>query len=265
MSNKLTKKDVKNAMLRSWCYQWLSFNYETMQSCGFTWFITPSLEKIYGDKEVVSEKANKYASAFYNTENTMGQIIHGAILGLEESGVDGVTDTSIALRTGLMGLFAGLGDSIFKVSSKVIFGSLAGYMALDNSIVGLILCIILCIFCNGFVRYWLFQGGYRQGVEFITNKQSMIQGVTAAVTVMGIVVVGAMIPSTVKITVPLVYQFGDATQSVQEILNKICPYLLPAVVTFFIYKGLGSKKMTTVRMVWLIILICIVLTFFGIL
>jgi PTS system mannose-specific IID component len=265
MSNKLTEADVKRAMLRSWGYQWLSFNYETMQSPGFTWFITPALQKIYGDDKVVSKKANQYLTAFYNTENTMGQIIHGAILGLEESGVDGVTDTAVALRTGLMGPFAGLGDSIFKVSSKVIFGSLAGYMALDGSIVGLLLCVALCIFCNGFCRYWFFMGGYHQGVEFITKKQDMIQGLTAAVTVMGLTVIGAMIPSTVKVTVPLVYTFGEATQSIQDILDTICPYLLPALITFLIYKGLGNKKMTTVRMVWLIILVCIILTWIGIL
>lgn len=33
--NKLTKSDVRSAMLRSMCYQWQSFNYETMQSPGF--------------------------------------------------------------------------------------------------------------------------------------------------------------------------------------------------------------------------------------
>lgn len=264
--NKLTQKDVRAAMLRSWGYQWLSFSYETMQSPGFTWFITPSLEKIYGDKEVVCEKAEKYISTFYNTENTMGQLIHGAILGLEESGTEGITDTAVALRTGLMGPFAGLGDSIFKVSTKVIFGSLAGYMALENSIVGVILCILLCIFENGFCRYWLFMGGYKQGVEFITNKKEIIQGLTAAVTVMGLVVVGGMIPSTVVIKTPLVYTMGEATQNIQtDILDRIFPYMLPAIATWLIYKGLGSKKMTTVRMVWLIIAICIVLTFFGIL
>lgn len=264
--NKLTDKELRSAMLRSWGYQWLSFSYETMQSPGFTWYITPALEKIYGDKTVASEKAQAYLSTFYNTENTMGQLIHGAVLGLEESGAPGITDTAVALRTGLMGPFAGLGDSIFKVSSKVIFGSLAGYMALENSVVGLILCIILCIFTNGFCRYWLFMGGYKQGVEFITNKQDIIQGLTAAVTIMGLVVVGGMIPSTVKITTPLVYTLGDATQAIQtDILDKIFPYLLPALATFFIYKALGSKKMTTARMVWIIIAICIVLTFFGIL
>ena len=264
--SKLSKSDVKKAMIRSMCYQWQSFNYETMQSPGFTRFIVPSLQKIYaGNDELIAQKTEQYLSTFYNTENTMGQIIHGATLALEESETEGITDTAVALRTGLMGPFAGLGDSIFKVSSKVIFGSLAGYMALENSIVGLLLCVALCIFCNGFVRYWFFMSGYKQGVSFITTKQDLIKGLTAAVTIMGLVVVGCMIPSTVKITVPYVFAYGDATQSIQDILDAIFPYLLPALVTWLIYKGLGSKKMTTVRMVWLIIVICIVLTWIGIL
>ncbi len=264
--SKLSKSDVNKALIRSLCYQWQSFNYETMQSPGFTRFIAPALQKIYaGDDELIAKKTDQYLTAFYNTENTMGQIIHGATLALEESEAEGVTDIAVALRTGLMGPFAGLGDSIFKVSSKVIFGSLAGYMALEGSIVGLVLCIALCIICNGFIRYWFFMNGYKQGVTFITSKQEMIKGLTSAVTIMGLVVVGCMIPSTVSISVPYVFTYGDATQSIQDILDTIFPYLLPALVTFLIYKGLGSHKMTTVRMVWLIIVICIVLTWIGIL
>ena len=95
--------------------------------------------------------------------------------------------------------------------------------------------------------------------------KDMIKGLTGAVTIMGLVVIGCMIPSTVKIKIPLTFAYGDATQSVQSILDAIFPYLLPVLVTFGVYKGLGSKKMTTVRMVWLIIIICIVLSFFGIL
>ena len=186
--NKLTKSDVRSAMLRSMCYQWQSFNYETMQSPGFAQMIAPSIEKIYeGDDELISKKVEQYLSTFYNTENTMGQIIHGAVLALEESGVENITDSAVALRTGLMGPFAGLGDSLFKVSSKVIFGSLAGYMALEGSIVGLILCIILCLVCNVFIRYFFFMEGYKQGVSFITTKQDMIKGLTGAVTIMGLV------------------------------------------------------------------------------
>lgn len=216
--NKLTKSDVRSAMLRSMCYQWQSFNYETMQSPGFAQMIAPSIEKIYeGDDGLISKKVEQYLSTFYNTENTMGQIIHGAVLALEESGVENITDSAVALRTGLMGPFAGLGDSLFKVSSKVIFGSLAGYMALEGSIVGLILCIILCLVCNVFIRYFFFMEGYKQGVSFITTKQDMIKGLTGAVTIMGLVVIGCMIPSTVKIKIPLTFAYGDATQSVQSL------------------------------------------------
>lgn len=265
MSNKLTKKQVNDACIRSMCYQWQSFNYETMQSGGFTQFIAPAIQQIYSDdQDLVEEKVSKYLDSFYNTENTMGQIIHGAILALEESGADGVTDVAVGLRTGLMGPFAGLGDSIFKVSNKVILGSLAGYMALENSVVGLVICTLFAIFFNVFVRYYFFMGGYKQGVNFITTKQEMIKGLTAAVTIMGLVVVGCMIPSTVKISIATVYTMGEATKSVQSILDAILPYLLPVTVTGLVYLGLGSKKMTTVKMVWVIILICIVLSFFKV-
>jgi len=264
MSNKLDATDVKKAWHRSMSYQWLSFSYETMQSPGFTYIMLPALRKLYGD-DVAAEKADKYITAFYNTENTMGQIIHGAVLGLEEGGDEGVTDTSVALRTGLMGPFAGLGDSIFKVSFKVIFGSLAGYMALENSAVGLILCLILGFIISFPIRKWFFYSGYKQGVEFITTKQDLIQGLTQAVTIMGLVVVGTMIPSTVKVTTPLVYTNGDATKAIQDILDAIFPYLLPVLVTLGVYKAIGNKKITTVRMVWIIIVLCIILTFFGIL
>lgn len=264
--SKLSKKDVWRAMIRSMCYQWQSFNYETMQSPGFAQFIAPALKEIYDqDEELAAQKTEQYLSAFYNTENTMGQIIHGATLALEESETDGITDTAVALRTGLMGPFAGLGDSIFKVSSKVIFGSLAGYMALENSIVGLMLCVALCIFCNVFVRYWFFMGGYHQGISFITTKQDMIKGLTASVSIMGLVVIGCMIPSTIKVNVPYVFAYGDAQQSIQEVLDAIFPYLLPVGITALIYKGLGSRKMTTVKMVWLIIVACIILTWAGVL
>lgn len=67
--NKLTKSDVRSAMLRSMCYQWQSFNYETMQSPGFAQMIAPSIEKIYeGDDELISKKVEQYLSTFYNTE-----------------------------------------------------------------------------------------------------------------------------------------------------------------------------------------------------
>ena len=47
-SKKLTSKDITMLGIRSSFLQ-ASFNYERMQSCGFTWAMLPALKKIYGD------------------------------------------------------------------------------------------------------------------------------------------------------------------------------------------------------------------------
>ncbi|MDR1794039.1 MAG: PTS system mannose/fructose/sorbose family transporter subunit IID [Erysipelotrichaceae bacterium] len=263
---KLSTKDIHGVQIRSWIYQWQSFSYEAMQSTGFTQAIGPALEKIYdGDKELIAEKLDKYL-AFYNTENNMSQIIMGACLAIEETGSENATDTSLAIRTGLMGPFAGLGDSLFKISCKVIVGSLVGYMALQGSLVGLFIDILVEMVGFNIIKYNFFKLGYSQGTSFITKNQDRIKALMNAAVVLGLTVVGCMIPSTVKIATKLVYTNGDAVQAIQtDILDKIFPYLLPVCVTALVYWGLGLKKMTTVRMVWLIIAAAILLTVAGIL
>jgi PTS system mannose-specific IID component len=77
--------------------------------------------------------------------------------------------------------------------------------------------------------------------------------------------VGTMIPSTVKIKVKTVFTYGEATESIQDIINQIMPYLLPVVLTAVIYWLLGRKNFTTVRMVWIVIAFATLLTFVGIL
>ena len=63
--SKLTKSDIKRAMLRSFCYQWQSFNYETMQSAGFAQFITPAIKKIYTGRR--SSRSRRFWTPFSRT------------------------------------------------------------------------------------------------------------------------------------------------------------------------------------------------------
>lgn len=266
--SKLTKQDINKARILSFIYQWQSFNFETMQSGGFVQSIAPAIVKLHeGDNELIAKKLDTYLMTFYNTEATMAQLIHGACLAVEEASPEDpeiTTTTVTALKTSLMGPFAGLGDSIFKVSAKVIFGSMAGYMALENNLVGMFLCVGVMIFTN-ICRVLFFNAGYKEGVSFITSRQDQIKSITNSVVVLGLVVIGTMIPSTVKLTIPYVFKLNDASQSIQALLDGIFPYLLPVTATFLIYKGLKIKGMTTVRMVWLIIAIVLVLTYFKVL
>lgn len=265
MSNyKLTDKDIKGVQLRGWMYQWLTFNYETMQSPGWVFAIGPALEKLYGDNvELLKEKFKKHFN-FYNTHPWMHNIILGACLSVEESKEENCTDTAVALRTGLMGPFAGLGDSLFFVTGKVILNSIAGYMAINGSAAGLLI-IAVVMAAISVVRYRFFWIGYKEGLKFITTRRNELDMLTEAAIILGLVVIGAMIPSMVKVATPLVFTSSDAIVEVQMWINSIIPGLLPVLTTAAIFYGLGIKKMTTVRMVWLIIAVAIALTFFKVL
>ena len=77
---------------------------------------------------------------------------------------------------------------------------------------------------------------------------------------LGIIVVGALIATTVKVTTPLTITAGESVQNIQSLLDSIFPALLPAVATWLVYKGLDMKGMNTVRMVWVIIVVVMVLS-----
>ena len=83
---------------------------------------------------------------------------------------------------------------------------------------------------------------------------------------MGLTVIGALIPSVVKVTVGLVYQSGDVELAIQSgILDQIMPALLPVGLTFLVYKLLASKKLSVIQVIFLIIIIALICSFFGIL
>ena len=73
---------------------------------------------------------------------------------------------------------------------------------------------------------------------------------TLAATVLGLVVVGGMIASMVTVNVAFVADFGSGmTLSVQEVLDQLCPCLLPLVLTFGIYHLLKKDVKPWVIMV----------------
>lgn len=263
--NKLTKETLKKTKWGAILYPRIGLNYENMHGTGFSMAMLNALEELYEKqgKEVVAEKMNQYLT-YYNTNPVLHPFILGSCVAIEESGEQNATETSLALRSGLMGPFAGIGDSLFFMNLGVIFNSLAGYMAQNGSMLGVWLCVAAgCVIYA--LRFGLFNLGYMQGVEFVNKNQAKFKALTNAMLVLGFVVIGAMIPSIVKVTLKVVYSYGDATLAFNDVLNNIIPNLLPTLATVAIYFALGIKKMTTVKMVWLLIGVSILLSLIGIL
>ena len=260
----LTQKDIANAYHRWLLCSQICFNYETMQSCGVVYSLGPCLEKLYQDDPETLKEKFKAHFQFFNTQPWMGNVILGAALAVEETKQENCSETANAIKTSLMGPFAGLGDSIFFVLPKTILGAIAAYMAIDGSPVGVLICLAVGL-AMLLVRRKMWDIGYKEGVRFVTQNQAVLNNLTDAASVLGLMVVGALIASMVKANIPLTFTVGEATKSLQDTLNSIMPNLVPLLVTSGTYWALGKKKMTSTKMVWLIIIFSIIAYALGIL
>lgn len=263
-SEKLSKKDIRRVYYRWWFQSQICFNYETMQSAGVVGAIGPIIEKLYGkNKELVKQKLKQYFQ-FFNINPYMGNAIMGSVVALEETKEENATETANALKTGLMGPLSGIGDSIFYVIPMSVLGAIAAYMAKSGSAVGLGIAVAFTLVML-WVRSKLFDIGYSTGVNFITSKKAVFDKLTQSASILGLVVIGGLLASMVNVKVPYIFQYGDVKTNIQDILDSIMPKLLPLMMTFFAYWILGKKKMTTVKLVFIIIAIAILGSVTGIL
>lgn len=261
---KLTKKDL-NKMFRRWIFSaGLGYNFETQQAPSVAFSMRKALRKIYkDDKEYIEAMNNHYK--YFNANPLMANVILGATLAMEENEGIKAKNAVQSLKTSLMGPFSGVGDSIFWILIPTIMGSIAGYMAVQGNATGAVIWMILqAIFY--FLKVWLFKTGYNSGTKLVTSLGKKINIFTDAISIMGLMVIGCLIPTVVKVFIPLKFKTGKVILSLQNgILDKIMPALLPVAVTIFVYWLLGKKNITPTKIIGLIILICLLGSFTGIL
>lgn len=261
---KLTKKDINKAAIRYMFSACNIFNYQTQQGPAVVFGLEKALKKIYDNEDdYVASLENHYK--YFNTTTWMANLLLGASLAMEEKDGRDSLEGVQAFKTGMMGPLAGIGDTLIWVLYPTIMGSIAAYMGLEGNPTGAIIWLLLNIFFF-FFRIKLFSIGYDSGLKMVTTLGDKLSVFTEAASVMGLTVVGALIPSVVKINVGLVFQTGDVKMPIQsEILDKIMPALLPVGLTFVVYKLIASKKMSVTHIIFAIIGLALVLSYFGIL
>lgn len=261
--SKLTKKDLWKFSLRYMLCSQGCFNYETMQSPGAVYAIGPAIEKIYdNDEEIIKDKLKQHLQ-FFNTQTTFGSAILAATLAIEETKAEDSTEMAVAIRTSLMGPFAGIGDALFGTLPRVILAAMSGYAAIEGDMLTGIMTCLVGGFVLFFIRWTLIKVGYYQGARFISERQKQLNHIREAVSILGIIIVGALIASNVKVTTPLVLAVGDSKKPLQEIFDSILPNLLPVLSVAAVYFGLNLKKLNTVRMVWLMVIVSLLLALCG--
>ena len=262
-TEKITKKDLMSVIWRWSLAGQSAWNYEKMQGLGYCFSMMPVLRKLYPDQEDMKKALNTHLQ-FMNTNGILLPIIFGIDIAMEESGGVESLETVSAVKTSLMGPLAGVGDTIFHVIAQVIIFSVGAYLALQGNPAG-VFAFMLWAVVRQLIKQKLMVISYREGTKLVTSMSGTMNRITEAASILGLTVVGALVPSVVKANVPYVFQSGEVTLVMQEILDKIMPSFIPVLVVLLIYWLLGKEKVTSTKAIFMIIGLSVVLSALGIL
>ncbi len=248
------------------------FCYERMQNVGFAYQMVPALRKLYPEKKEASEALKRHL-AIFNTTPAIVTFITGAAIAMEEkfkkakdAGEECDEESINAVKTALMGPLAGIGDSFFWGTFRIIGAGIGASLAAQGSILGPILFFLIYNIPHVFVTYNGLRVGYKSGVSFLAgmSEGGVIAALTEAAKVLGLIVVGSMCASMVSLSTPLVLSIGGTEIVMQEIFDGIISGLLPLCLTLGVYKLL-QKGMKTTTILWGMIAVGIVGSVLGIL
>lgn len=256
----LTDKDLGKCG-RRWMIASLTYNYATQQALSVVLAEQDALRKVYGKDTAGFKRSLSNCFRYFNITPHMGGLLLGAALAVEDRGHNSSLDAVQDLKVGLMGPLSGVGDTLFGILIPTIMGSISGYMAQGGNIFGALLWLALNIVVYVLVaNSWKI--GYRFGTSLITTLADKIAAFTEAASVLGLMVVGALIPTVVKINMGLTFTMGEVTLSVQEgILDQILLGMLPIAATAAVYALLKKKVSMNLIIVGIIVFSCVCASF----
>lgn len=240
----ITPRDLRRVFWRSFQMEF-SWNYERQMNLAFVYAMMPVLKKLYTRHEDLVSALKRHL-VFFNTTPHIVTLILGITAAMEEKNRNdgGLDSASIDnVKASLMGPLAGLGDSFFWGTLRLIATGIGTSLALKGNILGPILFVLIFNVPHILVRWLFTRWGYVLGTGVLQRIQQsgMMESVTYGASIIGLMVVGAMTASMIDITIPITFGAGEAQTQVQEIINDIMPCLLPLVSFGIVYWLLGKK------------------------
>jgi len=263
----LTRRDVFRAWLRWLFFSHACYNWERMQGLAFAQSMTPIIEKLYKTKEDISAALKRHL-VFFNTQPDIGGIIHGAVIAMEEeraAGADISDDAINAVKTGLMGPMAGIGDTIqqgivipiaLAIGMGIATGGAVGIATRGNILGPLFVFVVVAAFVWG-VGWLVWWQGYQQGRAAVTNilKSGTLNRVIVGAGVLGNFIMGALAVQFISLSTPLAFMIGGTKFEVQALLDSFMPNLLPLVLVLLIWWLLAKKNVSPTTIMIVVILV----------
>lgn len=269
MSNvQLSKKELNSVFLRS--YQALGcYSYDKQQGIPYLRAMVPALEKLYPDQDQFLSALKRHNTMF-NTTCAFVPFCLGISCAMEEEYANDESgqfnpDSIGAVKIALMGPLAGIGDSFFWGTFRLIACGVGAPLAAEGNIMGVILYLILNLLPSTLTRWYGFQLGYKGGRQFLAKIQAdgTLAKLTESAKVLAMVVIGGMVPQIVKFPVAFTLELGGGTFILADVLNGIMPNLLPLLLSIFVYR-LIMKGTRTNSIIFGLLGLGILLTLLGV-
>ena len=262
----LTKKDYLKTSLRAYFLQ-NGFNYGNYQGLGYANILYPALKKIYKDDEQGFQDALSSNVEFFNSNPHFLPFITSMQLVMLDNGSKPEDARSIKLA--LMGPLAGIGDSLAQFCLAPLLATIGSSLAQDGLIGGPLLFFlgmnIILLAIKLFTRMY----GYKLVTCIIDTLSEKMAQISSIASMIGVTVISGLAVSFVKIKVGIQYvttiDGAEKIVSIQEMLDKIAPSLLPALFTIFVFYLIKKKKWTTYKLIGLTLVLGILGSVLGVL
>ena len=266
MEKIVEKKDLRKLFWRSFCIQG-AYSCERMAGFGFSFGMLPLIEKLYPDREQRAEALQRH-SEFFNSHSWLTSFIMGIVASMEEKNANNPEedngDSISAIKSGLMGPLAGIGDSVFWGTLRPICAGIAVSLAKEGNIFAPLLFLVMANIVHITIRYKGVFLGYDMAESFMEGMESLqIKKWMKVATILGLMVVGALVGSWLNVTTPFVYTVGESSIELQSMLDGIIPKIIPLGITLLLFYFVRKGK--NINMIMLImVLISFLLGFAGI-
>ena len=281
MAKKISEKTLKKSFWNWFFWNGCSQQAESMLGMAFGQSMAPVVDELYDTKEEKSEALKRHITLF-NTEAQVGSICNGIVCGMEEANANGECTPEIisSVKTALIGPTSAIGDSLWVATIIPVLLTICLSISQANqtmSWAGAVLYLVVYPVCTCFLSWQLFKFGYHSGLNgmqtFMANGK--LDKLTDTMTVMGLLVVGALTASYVSMSLPIqiVKDVYDATTNTvleaqvlfnaDNMLNAIFPKILPLGLTLSVYYLYAKKKWSPMKLMILILVMAAVMTAIG--
>ena len=277
---------TRGDLIRSWAlwtfFAHANYNYERLQGTGFAHAMTPIIRRLYTTDDDIRAALKRHL-VFFNTEPNFGNVVHGTVIAMEEQRANGaaIDDDAInAVKSGLMGPMAGIGDTLSQSTITPILLALgigiAGGTAAGTDVpsltgatgnpLGAIVYMVLVSIVIVTIGYTAWMQGYARGRSFVTEvlRSGRIDQVLIGAGVLGNMVLGALAAKFVTVNLAPTVTIAGAQLNLQAaVLDPLFPGALALGLVVLTWWLLRRVNPLLLLVIYLVASIVAAYPFFG--